>query len=184
VEFRASDMEIRECAVNRAQPNLLSCGGYDRVVSFCDLNAPAAEPGGQAGPRVLSRSPVDGVVSGLKCSPVFQQRYVRVTTDQGQFLLLDRRMGNKRSFGFDTDPRHGPLYAHEFVNANLAVLGFADKTIELRDLRMERSAVCSIEDPYVGAVGDLQFNSQSGFLLVSGLTEYEQLQAFTIELLP
>jgi len=115
--------DIREIAISPHESNLMISCGFDKRIIVSDIQ--------QSRPvrRFFSRHVVGSVRWHPSCGEV-----VSYTCDNGSINLFDIRENSAR-LPVISRSQNISLYAHEYVNDNTILLGYADGTLELFEIR-------------------------------------------------
>jgi hypothetical protein len=122
-------------------------------------------------------------------------QFVSFTNDEGKFFMFDTRTAIKDA-AFYQHTKEVDLFCHERYSDFGVLLGYGDGTIKHIDMRVKDkmqvkeqntcgvrvsiaySQCCvvlcslhSVQDPYIDAIGQIEYNAESEAIVVSGYTE-------------
>lgn len=158
----ASSSYIREVAICPESSSRVAYGGYDCSVTVTDLHRPSD--------RLLQFS-VPSVVGSIKWAPFLSGTHLSCTLDDGKFYLFDARQPSAEAPAVIADVQHRDLFCHERYDDFNVLLGFGDGQIKQLDVRQPQSVLHTVQDPYVDAIGGIEYNPASGAFAVSGYTD-------------
>jgi WD40 repeat protein len=112
------------------------------------------------------------------------------TTDMGEFFLLDRRMQNagpgpgvgpsttngatslNGAAAVHVETKLSELYSHEMIDGHNVLLGFGNGELQHVDLRYPLRIANKTKDPFVEAIGHIDYSEAHGAIVTSGLTDF------------
>lgn len=159
----ASSSYIREIAINPQAANQVSIGGFDNILSILDLNRPDSP--------YVQRLDMQSVIGSVKWSPFNQSTYISCCLDEGKFFMFDTRQPINQS-AFFSDLRKEDLFTHERYNDYNLLLGFGDGQFKHVDMRQPKAPLHSVQDPYVEAIGGIEYNAQANAFVLSGYSDF------------
>jgi hypothetical protein len=157
----ASGSYIRELAVHPSASHNIALGGFDEKLNILDLNR-------HENPYI-QRLDLQGVIGTIKWMEINNTHCISCCLDEGKFYLFDPRTKITEA-SFYMNVKKEDLFTHEPINEFQLLLGFGDGMIKHIDLRTAR-VLHTKRDPYVEAIGCIEYNAQSNAMIVSGYTE-------------
>ena len=154
---------IRETGLNPKNPTVIAIGGFDQKLNIMDLN--------QLSTPYLQRLDLQSTIGSVKWSDNHNGNLVSCTLDEGKIFLFDVRSTIKEP-AYYHDAKKDDLYTHECYNDYQILLGFGDGKIHQVDSRYGKQPLQTWKDPYVEAIGNMEYNPDSGRLVVSGYGDY------------
>ena len=159
----ASGSYIREIALSPYDQGKVVIGGFDHKLNFMDLN--------RSDSPYLQRLDLQEIIGSIKWSPAQGAAYVSCTLDEGRYYMFDTRT-RITDAAYTFDARLDDLFTHERYNDYNVLLGFGNGTMKHIDMRMNQKTVQVLYDPYTEAIGNIEFNGESGRVVASGYTDY------------
>lgn len=190
----ASQSYIREIAVKPDSPNQAVFGGFDQKLNFVDLSRPDAP--------YIQRLNLQGVIGNVKWAPFHNASYTSCGLDDGKFFIFDTRSKIKdAAFFVDTRKEDlytherynefGVLLGYgdgEFKHIDMRIANkvsvltalLSNNQAQMHDAHLCVIACvcclsCSIhhvQDPFVEAIGAIEFNAEAQAFVVSGYTDF------------
>jgi len=150
--------EIRDLAIMPTNETMFASGGFDKRLCLVDLTRR----------HVIQKLDTNQTVGSVKWD-ITNEACVNATVDQGKFYIFDTRSSwAKPSVAIKTGIPE--LYTNERFSVHDLLLGFGSGRIAHYDLRTTKE-MGHIADPYVKAVGNIQYNQQAAAFAVSGLQD-------------
>lgn len=159
---QASNSYIREMAINPLSANKVAIGGFDGKLNFLDLSRPDCP--------YVERLDMQSSISSAKWSSSYQDSCVSCCLDEGKFYLFDTRTSARESAYF-LDLQKQDLFTHERYNDTCVLLGFGDGHFKHIDMRAKQPLLHEEQDPYVEAIGNIEFNTMANAFVISGYTD-------------
>jgi len=157
----AHSSEIREMAVNLANPTQIASGGFDKKLCVLDL---------QGVPRVVDSIQLGATIGSVKWPTCNQSVCVSVTLDSGHYMLFDLRTRiGKPTYQANFGKKE--LYTHERYSDFHVLVGFGDGEIKHIDMRSAKT-ILSVGDPYVEGIGGIEYNHVSRAFVATGFTDF------------
>jgi len=154
---------IREIGVKPGSANNIVLGGFDQKLNFLDLNRPDNP--------YVQRLDMQSVIGSVKWAPFQNNAYVSCGLDEGKFYLFDARQRISAA-AFYMDSKKEDMFTHERYNDFNLLLGYGDGEFKHVDMRQANKVLATVQDPYVEAVGGIEFNQESHAFVISGYTDF------------
>jgi len=111
------------------------------------------------------------VVASVKWAPNNPSSHVSLTSDAGRYSLFDVR-ARMTAPAQSIDTRKVDLFTHEYIGEHTLVLGFGDGELRHLDLRRPNVSLVTAQDPFVDAIGRIEYHAGAGAFVVSGYSDF------------
>ena len=152
---------IREVAPSPNKPLEVASGGFDKKLCINDL---------VKGVQLCEKTMSD-TIGSVKFQASSNGNVVGCTLDYGGLFLFDKREGLRKHI-YSVNTGKPDMYTHCCLNDNTIMLGYGDASLQIVDQRYKRTVLVRSQDPYVDAVGDIDYNIVTDTFVVSGLTDF------------
>jgi hypothetical protein len=152
---------VRDMATSPNDGAWVAAGGYSRKLALICLEQPDQT-------QLL---PTGGTIGSVRWSADNQGVCPSATLDSGELLIYDVRTRPTAVLTYEIDVRKDDLFAHERLSDHHVLLGFNHGKIMSIDLRKTSGPLASVQDPFVKAIGNLEYDAQRQHLIVSGVPD-------------
>jgi len=158
---KVQEASVHEIAGNAVNPQRFAVGGFSKHLALVDLEQP----------ETTQLLPAEETVTSVRW-PAFNQGVCpSVTLGKGTLLIYDARINPLATTAYRAQFAKDELFAHERVSDDLVLVGFSDGQVRCIDLRKTNRPAYAFQDPFVLAIGNLEFDAQQNRLLVSGIPD-------------